>query len=131
MEISQTINRKEARMQLKTILNRIQKFKSFVYGKVRWVEQAEEPTLEAEIIARKNSHPLCSICGCPAPGYDTLPVRRFEFIPMWGIKVFFVYALRRVNCPDFRRIFLCCVHDSIFSSGGVSLKPGAVHLSAA
>src|SRR3546814_1109760 len=31
-------------------------------------------------------------------GYDTLPVRRFEFIPLWGIKVFLVYAPRRVYC---------------------------------
>ena len=27
-------------MQLKTILNRVQKIKSFVYGAVRWVEGA-------------------------------------------------------------------------------------------
>jgi len=27
-----------------------------------------------------------------------LPVRHFEFIPLWGHKVFFVYAPRRVNC---------------------------------
>ncbi len=27
-------------MQLKTILNRVEYFKSFVYGKVRWVDDA-------------------------------------------------------------------------------------------
>ena len=27
-------------MQIKTILNRVQKFKSFVYGTVRWIEGA-------------------------------------------------------------------------------------------
>ena len=37
-------------------------------------------------------------CGHRRPGYDMLPVRRFEFILMWGIKVFFSYAPRRVNC---------------------------------
>ena len=26
------------------------------------------------------------------------PTRRFEFIPMWGIKIFFLYAPRRVSC---------------------------------
>ncbi|GAB3317724.1 hypothetical protein GCM10027428_21100 [Haliea atlantica] len=41
---------------------------------------------------------ICSACGRRGPGYDTLPLRRFEFIPMWGIKVFFVYAPRRVSC---------------------------------
>jgi len=87
-------------MQIKTILNRVQKFKSFVYGSVHWVEGAAIPTVEVEIRARVNSRPLCSKCGRPSPGYDRLPVRRFEFVPMWGHKVFFVYAPRRVACLD-------------------------------
>jgi transposase len=88
-------------MQIKTILNRVQKFKSFVYGAVSWVEGAPVPSLEVEIQPRSNSRPVCSGCGQRGPGYDTLPARRFEFIPVWGNKVFFVYAPRRVNC-------LCC-----------------------
>ena len=88
-------------MQIKTILNRVQKFKSFVYGAVSWVEGARVPSLEVEIQPRSNSRPVCSGCGQRGPGYDTLPARRFEFIPVWGNKVFFVYAPRRVNC-------LCC-----------------------
>ena len=86
-------------MQLKTILNRVQKFKSFVYGTICWVEDAKEPTIEAELCPRANSRPICSGCGRKRPGYDRLPIRRFEFIPMWGIKVFFLYAPRRVDCP--------------------------------
>ena len=86
-------------MQLKTILNRIQKFKSFVYGTIRWVEDAKEPTIEVELRPRSNSRPTCSECGRKRSGYDRLPTRRFEFIPMWGIKVFFLYAPRRVDCP--------------------------------
>ena len=89
-------------MQLKTMLNRVQKFKSFVYGSVCWVEGAQEPTLEVELHARRNSRPACSVCGHIRPGYDTLTIRRFEFIPMWGIKVFFLYAPRQVDCPDCR-----------------------------
>ena len=85
-------------MHIKTILNRVQNFKSFVYGSVRWDEDASEPTLEAVLLPRANGRAVCSGCGRRRPGYDTLPVRRFEFIPMWGIKVFFVYAPRRVNC---------------------------------
>ena len=38
-------------------------------------------------------------CDKPGPGYNTLPVRRFEFVPLWGIAVFFLYAMRRVDCP--------------------------------
>jgi transposase len=87
-------------MHIKTILNRVQKFKSFVYGTVRWVDDASEPTIEAELSPRANGRAICSGCERQRPGYDTLPTRRFEFIPMWGIKVFFIYAPRRVHCPD-------------------------------
>lgn len=87
-------------MQLKIILNRIQKFNSFVYGAVHWAEGAKEPTIEVELRPRKNSRPICTVCGRRRAGYDRLAKRRFEFIPMWGIKVFFLYAPRRVDCPD-------------------------------
>jgi len=86
-------------MQLKTILNRVEPFKSFVYEKIRWVEGTERLTLEVEVDARKNGRPICSGCGQPGPGYDRLPQRRFEFVPLWGIVVYFVYAMRRVDCP--------------------------------
>ena len=89
-------------MQLKTILNRVEPFKSFVYGKVQWVEGTARPTLEVEVHARKNGRAICSGCGRPGPGYDRLPERRFEFVPLWGIAVYFVYALRRVDCPKLR-----------------------------
>jgi transposase len=83
-------------MQLKTILNRVQKFKSFVYTAAHFVGEV----LEVEVAARANGKPLCSGCECPCPGYDRLPVRRFEFVPLWGIRVFLVYAPRRVQCPS-------------------------------
>lgn len=86
-------------MHIRTILNRVQKFKSFVYGTIRWVEEAKGPTIEAELLPRANGKVLCSGCGRRRAGYDQLPERRFEFIPMWGIKVFFRYVPRRVNCP--------------------------------
>jgi len=86
-------------MQLKTILNRVEPFKSFVYGKAKWLEDAARPTLEIELRARKNGGAVCSGCGRPGPGYDHLPPRRFEFVPLWGIAVYFVYAMRRVDCP--------------------------------
>jgi transposase len=85
-------------MQVKTILNRVQKFKSFVYARVRWAGSAETPQLEVEVRERANARARCSSCGCPRPGYDRLPARRFEFVPLWGIQVFLVYAPRRVDC---------------------------------
>ena len=87
-------------MQLKTILNRVHKLKSFVYGKVQRREVQGEWVLEVEIRARAGSRAVCSGCGQKRPGYDTLSARRFEFIPMWGILVYFVYAMRRVECPQ-------------------------------
>jgi len=86
-------------MQLKTILNRVQKFKSFVYTRARWAGSREAPELEVEVAERANGRALCSGCGCPGPGYDRLAARRFEFVPLWGIQVFLVYAPRRVHCP--------------------------------
>jgi transposase len=87
-------------MQLKSILNRVQRYKSFVYGKAQWVENAARPTIEIRIEPRANSRPICSGCGRLGPGYDRLPERRFEFVPLWQIAVFFVYAMRRVDCPQ-------------------------------
>jgi len=86
-------------MQIKTILNRVQKYQSFIYTEFK-LNDAKQPTLDITLEPRRNSRPICSGCGCKRPGYDTLPVRRFEFIPFWGILVYFVYAMRRVQCPD-------------------------------
>ena len=87
-------------MLIKSILNRIQLHHGFVYGATRLIEKATRSLIEIEIRPRKGSRPICSGCGKPGPGYDTLTIRRFEFVPLWGIAVFFLYAMRRVNCPQ-------------------------------
>jgi transposase len=87
-------------MRIQMILNRVQKFQSFVYGEARLVEGFPKPALEVELRSRANSRPICSGCGKKRPGYDVLPVRRYEFIPFWGLLVFFLYARRRVDCPS-------------------------------
>jgi len=84
-------------MQLKTILNRVQKHRSFVYSSARLIEQPEL-MIEVVVEPRANSRGKCSGCGKPAAGYDTLSQRRFEFVPLWGIAVYFLYAMRRVAC---------------------------------
>ena len=86
-------------MQLKTILNRVQKHRSFVHGPARFVQGAQL-TIEVEVRARANARAECSGCGRPAPRYDMQPTRRFEFVPLWGIAVFLVYAMRRVSCAS-------------------------------
>lgn len=87
-------------MQLKTILNRVQKHASFVYGSVEFVELDNGVSLEVQIQPRANGRPVCSGCGQRRPGYDTLSPRRFQFVPLWGMLVYFVYSMRRVDCPE-------------------------------
>jgi transposase len=82
-------------MQVKTVLNRVHKVKGFVYGKIRFVEDV----IEVEVRPHRRSRPRCSGCGERRPGYDTLPPRRFSFVPLWAFAVVLVYSMRRVNCP--------------------------------
>jgi len=85
-------------MRLQTILNRVEKCKSFVYGDVRFEERADGPALVVEVVPRKNARPYCAGCGRRGRPYDRLPERRFEFVPLWGILVFLAYRMRRVDC---------------------------------
>lgn len=85
-------------MQVKTILNRCHKFKSFVYDSVRWTSGTDKSAIEVTVLPRRGSKALCSTCGGAAPLYDHLDWRRFEFIPLWGYPVFLLYHMRRVNC---------------------------------
>jgi len=86
-------------MHLKTILNRIEPHKGFVYGPELLVKGEEaEVHIEIGVRPRKGSRPRCSGCGRAGPVYDHQPARRFAFVPLWGIPVFLVYAMRRVHC---------------------------------
>jgi transposase len=86
-------------MLLKTILNRVAPQTSFVYGETTFASVEGRLALEVQVEPRRNSRPICSGCHRKRPGYDRLPPRRFQFVPLWQIAVFFVYALRRVACP--------------------------------
>ena len=86
-------------MQLKTLLNHVQEFKGFVYERVALIA-GERARLHVFIRPDKRCKPACSGCGQTAPHYDTLPRRSFQFIPLWGLLVFFIYSMRRVKCPD-------------------------------
>ncbi len=86
-------------MRVQTLLNRMEKFKSFVYGRVKLEERHGESVLVVRIRARKRSRPQCSTCGVRGPVHDHLDEREFEYVPFWGFWVFFVYRMRRVKCP--------------------------------
>ena len=83
-------------MRLISLLNHYQHFPGFVYEKARHCTQSQ--TIEITVRPRRGSKPLCSGCHKPAPAYDHLNLRRFEFVPLWGCMVVFLYCMRRVDC---------------------------------
>ncbi len=83
-------------MELLTILNRCHHFRGFVYHRARF--RPDHKSIEVSVRPRKGSTAICSRCHQPASGYDQLPERRFEFIPLWGFLVFLLDAMRRVDC---------------------------------
>lgn len=88
-------------MRVRTLLNQCYKFKSFVYVNERLEQNANGACIIVDIEARKNGRPLCSGCQKPGPLYDHQPEpRHFEFVPLWGMAVFFCYVMRRVNCRN-------------------------------
>jgi hypothetical protein len=66
-------------MELITILNRRHRFRGFVYQQAH--SSADKKSIEVAVRPRKGSVAICSRCHLPAPGYDQLGERRFEFIP--------------------------------------------------
>jgi transposase len=86
-------------MLRKTILDRVAPQKFFVYGKVTLVSKGKQLALKVKTQPRRNSRVVCSGCHRKQPGYDRLPIRKFAFVPLWQIAMFFVYAMRRIDCP--------------------------------
>jgi transposase len=84
-------------MRIITVLNQCHHFPGFVYGKARLCPQ--RGAIEIEVRPRRGARPICSACHRPAPGYDHLNVRAFEFVPFWGFLVLLLYRMRRVDCP--------------------------------
>ena len=87
-------------MDLLTILNRCHHFRGFVYQSARF--GSDHKSIEIAVRHRTGSKAVCSGCHHPAPGYDHLPERRFEFIPFWGFFVFLLYSMRRVAAGAIR-----------------------------
>ena len=85
-------------MQLKTILNRVHRCPGFVYREAQLLVVAGVLALHVQVVPDARTRANCSGCGEKRPGYDTLEERMFEFVPLWNIAVFFLYAMRRVKC---------------------------------
>ncbi len=88
-------------LEVKTILNRIQHHVGFVYQEVRLGGRRKRADrIEITLEPHQGIPRRCSKCRCPAPGYDRLEERRWRHVPLWGIPTWFIYAPRRVSCPE-------------------------------
>lgn len=85
-----------SRMRLICLLNHCQHFPGFVYDKARLCPDSGR--IEIDVRPRRGSKPVCSGCHQRGTAYDQLSLRRFEFIPVWGLAVLLLYRMRRVDC---------------------------------
>jgi len=86
-------------MLIKTLLNKIEKYSSFVYTKIYIGVHNFKDCLIIEIIHRNGSKGKCPVCYKRCPTYDTArQPRLFSYIPIWGFPVYFSYKPRRVSC---------------------------------
>ena len=95
--------RSTIQLQVKTILNRVQRFVGFVYREVRLHCRQQQPELleiEISIQPHRGIRGRCSRCQRPSPGYDRQEERRWLSVPLWGIPTYFRYAPRRVTCHE-------------------------------
>jgi transposase len=86
-------------LEVKVILNRIQRFVGFIYARIRLRGSGGSLRIEVKIEPHRGIRGKCSTCLEACPGYDVLEERRWLFVPLWGIVVHFFYPPRRVECP--------------------------------
>ena len=86
-------------LALKTLLNRVEPLKGFVYESSQISPLADgrktsllarAPRIEICLRAHQSKLGKCSQCQLPAPGYDRLAARHFQFVPLWGMSTWFV-----------------------------------------
>jgi hypothetical protein len=99
-------------MELITIPNRCHRFRGFVYQRAHF--SADRKSIEVGVRPRKGSGRSLLSLPLPAPGYDQLAERRFEFIPLWGFLVLLLYTMRRVDC---RRCGVVAVEEVPWDDG--------------
>lgn len=88
------------RLDVKTLLNRVQRFVGFIYTSVRLRGSGDLLRMEVKIKPHRGIRGKCATCLKPSPGYDVLAERRWLFVPRWGILVRFFYAPRRLECSE-------------------------------
>jgi transposase len=91
-------------MLLKTLFNSVEKHKGFVNEWIKLVLVGRQKQLHIKMRPAKRCQGLCSCCLTPGPTYDTQEERKFQFVPLWGIMVFLLYAMRRIDCATCKRV---------------------------
>jgi transposase len=70
-------------LHVKTILNKVQAFVGFIYEDVRMrVLDNDEAEIVITVAPHAGIKTRCSNRQQPSPGYDRLPERRWEFVPL-------------------------------------------------
>jgi transposase len=87
-------------LEVKTVLNRIQRFAGFIYCSIRLRGSGGTLRVEVEIDPHRGRQGKCATCLKPCPGYDVLARRRWLFVPLWGLITHFFYSPRRVECRE-------------------------------
>ena len=93
-------NEPTTQLEVKTLLNRIQRFVGFVYSSIRLRSAGSSWRIEVQIKPHRGIRGKCATCQQPSPGYDQLPERSWLFVPVWGVVCHFFYAARRVECSE-------------------------------
>jgi transposase len=91
-------------MHVETLLRYTHPIKGFSYGPVRLIGERGSERLSCTLHPWKRHRPVCSVCGVAGPSYGKLPTRSFRMVPLWGIPVDLIYAMRRVSCSSCQRI---------------------------
>jgi len=86
-------------LTLKTILNRIQPIKGFLYVSAQFSKLAED-TIEVVVFPRLGSKAKCSGCGATCATYDHQSTRVWLMPPLWRFMMVLIYTMRRVACPQ-------------------------------
>ena len=95
------INKRSYPVRIETLLNKVCRYKSFVYESVAEKHVGGRKAMVVNIRQRKNGQAICSACGTPGKTYDHMKeARLFEFVPLWNIPVYFHYRMRRVDCKN-------------------------------
>lgn len=71
---------------------------------IKLVMVGVQKQLHIKVRPKKGCKGVCSLCLLPGPTYDTLEERRFQFVPLWGIIVYFLYAMRRISCAKCKTV---------------------------